>query len=169
MSTENKAKHGTPVALAVTALQSLTSSATVGWKSVMVDDSGAGSINALDYQIFVKLTTANTAPASDKAMYVYVDPWYYDGSTWYSSDGGTATLPTSADAGYTIASPNALKLGMVMPYTTAQMVCQGMFNLSSAFGLWMPAGFSIIIINFSGATRSTGCIVDYTPITETNA
>ena len=50
--------YGTYTALAVTALQSLASSATAGWKSLLVDNQT--SVKALDYEVFVKLTTANT-------------------------------------------------------------------------------------------------------------
>lgn len=153
--------RGTVEVKAVTALQSMNSSATVGWKSVATDNT---STLALDYEVFVKLTTANTAPANDKAAYVYVCPAYYDGSTWYYSDGGTGTLPTSADASYTIANPNNLYLGMALNYTTQQQVMQGSFLLSSVFGNNMPDGFIIIIINYTGAQLSTSCVVDVTPL-----
>ncbi len=157
-----KQSYGTYVALAVTALQSLASSATAGWKSTVIDNQSATL--ATDYEIFVKLTTANTAPANDRAMYVYACPAIYDGSNFLYSDAGTTTLPTSADAAYTIASPNDLRLLGVLNYTTQQMVCQGVFNLSNAVGQSMPDGFLIIITNYSGAALSTGCIVSYRPI-----
>lgn len=166
MATVNFA-YGTYITLAVTALQSLASSATAGWKSVLVDNQT--SVKALDYEVFVKLTTANTAPANDKAMYVWLCPAMTTdgGTTWLYSDGGTGTLPTSADATYTIASPNDLKLLGVLNYTTQQMVCQGSFLLSNAYGQSMPDGFLIIITNFSGAALSTACVVAYRAITQT--
>jgi hypothetical protein len=161
--------YGTQTILAVTALQSLASSATAGWKSTMIDN--RASVKALDYEVFLKLTTANTAPANDKSVYVYICPWFYDvtNTTWYASDGGTGTLPTDADATYTIAVPNDLKIGMVLNYTTQQMVMQGSFLLSDVFGAFMPDGFSIIVVNYTGAALSTGCIVDVKPITLTIA
>ena len=165
--------YGTQTILAVTALQSLLSSATVGWKSTMIDN--RTTTKALDYEVFVKLTTTNHAPAVDKACYIYVCPWYYDvtNTTWYATDGGV-TLPSDADATYTIANPNDLRLLGVLNYTTQQMVMQGVFNLSNAVGQYMPDGFSIIIIAYHcavGANQglSTGCIVDVKPITETIA
>lgn len=152
---------------AVTALQSLASSATVGWKSALIDNT---STQALDYEIYVSLTTANTAPANDKAAYVYICPAYKDsGTTFRYSDGGTATLPTSGDASYTIASPNDLRLLGVLSYTTQQQVMQGVFNLSNAVGNSMPDGFLIIIVNFTGAALSTGCVIEYKSITNTIA
>lgn len=159
--------YGARTVLAVTALQSLASSATAGWKSVLVDNTSA---LALDYEIYVSLTTANTAPANDKAMYVYVCPAHKDnGGTFRYSDGGTTTLPTSADATYTIANPNDLRLVGVLNYTTQQMVCQGVFNVSNAVGNSMPQGFLVIIVNFSGAALSTGCVVEVMPVNQTVA
>ena len=161
-----KPQYGTTSVLAVTALQSIASSATVGWKSVRTSNI---SQLATDYEVMVSLTTANTAPANDKAMYVFAIPWYTsDGrTTWFAASGGTTTLPTSADAAYTIASPHNFRMLGVLNYTTIQMVVQDTFLLSNAFGRVMPDGFSICIINFSGAALSTGCIVDVTPINDT--
>jgi hypothetical protein len=157
--------YGARTVMAVTALQSLASSATVGWKSALTDNTSA---LALDYEVYVSLTTAITAPANDKAMYVYVAPAHKDnGGTFRYTDGGTGTLPTSADAGYTIASPNDLRLIGVLNYTTANMTCQGVFTLSNAVGLSMPQGFLIVIVNFSGAALSTGCVVEVMPVNQT--
>ncbi len=165
--TTNNEKLGSYTAMTVTNLQSLASSATAGWQSARVSNV---STLALDYNIFVKLTTANTAPANDKAAYVYVSPAISTdaGTTWLQSDQGTGTLPTGSEATTTIASPNNLKLLGVLSYTTQQMVMQGNFLLSNAFGLNMPEGFSIIIINFTGAALSTACVVAYEVITITN-
>lgn len=159
-------KIGATTAMTVTNLQSLASSATAGWQSVRVSNL---STLATDYEIMVKLTTANTAPANDKAMYVYICPFYTSdgGSTWFASSQGTTTLPTGAEGTTTIASPNNLRLLGVLSYTTQQMVVQDTFMLSNAFGSNLPDGFSIVIINFSGAALSTGCIVDYTPLNKT--
>lgn len=165
MATVN-VSYGSYTALAVTALQSMASSATVGWKSVRVDNQT--SVKALDYEITVSLTTANTAPANDKAAYVYISPGVTTdgGTTWLQADGGTATLPTSADASYTIASPNNLTLLGVLSYTTQQQVIQGTFLLSSQFAN-MPDGFIVVIVQFTGAALSTGCVVAYRAITQT--
>lgn len=168
MATINIA-YGTYTAMTVTNLQSLSSSATAGWRSALVDNQT--SVKALDYEIFVKLTTANTAPGSDKAAYVYVAPSMTTdgGTTWLVSDQGTGTLPTTSEGTTTIATPNNLKLLGVLSYTTQQMVMQGSFNLSNAVGQSMPDGFSIIIINFTGAALSTSCVVAYRAITQTVA
>ena len=139
---------GTEQNLTITNLNSLASSATAGWQSIRIDNT---SELAIDFEIGIKLTMANTAPANDKAVYLYIAPCYYDGSTWYQGDGGTATLPGGAEGTYTIASPNDLKLLGVLNYTTQQMVLQGTFLLSNVFGMSIPQGFQIIIVNYTGA------------------
>jgi hypothetical protein len=98
---------------------------------------------------------ANTAPANDKAVYVYVYPMWYDGSTWYFTSGGTTTLPSGANSTYTIASPNNLRLLGVLSYTTTNMILQDQFVLSNAFGSTMPDAFGLVIVDFSGAAIHT--------------
>lgn len=166
MATQVTQSYGSYTAMTVTNLQSLASSATVGWQSARVDLQAVG---ALDVEIFVKLTAANTAPANDKAMYVYICPMITTdgGTTWLASDQGTATLPTGSEGASTIATPNDLKLLGVLSYTTQNMTVQGSFNLSSAVGQSMPDGFSIIVVNFSGAALSTACVVAYRLLGET--
>lgn len=165
VASTQKPSYGATVVLAVTALQSMASSATVGWGSVRVSNLAT---LATDYEIMVKLTTANTAPANDKCMYVFLVPWYTSdaGTTWFPSSQGTTTLPSGTDAAATIASPNNLRLLGVLNYTTAQAVVQDTFLLSNCFGNRMPDAFSLTIINFSGAALSTGCICDYSPIND---
>lgn len=167
MATQNIA-YGSYTAITVTNLQSLASSATAGWQSGRISNV---STKAIDYNIFVKLTTANTAPANDRAAYVYISPAMSTdaGTTWLHADQGTTTLPTGTEGTTTIATPNNMKLLGVLSYTTQQMVMQGSFNLSNAVGASMPEGFSIIIINFTGAALSTSCVVAYEAITQTIA
>ena len=166
VSATSKFSIGSNVVMTVTSLQSLASSATVGWQSDRVSNL---STLARDYEIFVKLTTANTAPGSDRSMYVYICPWYTTdgGTTWFAASQGTTTLPTGTQGASTIASPNNLRLLGVLNYTTQNMVVQDVFLLSNCFGDRMPDGFSIIIINFSGAALSTSCVVNYKPINDT--
>lgn len=158
--------YGATTVMTVTNLQSLASSATAGWQSARVSNL---STLATDYEIMVKLTTANTAPANDKAMYVFICPFYTTdgGTTWFASSQGTTTLPTGSEGTTTIASPHNLRLLGILNYTTQQMVVQDTFLLSNCMGNRMMDGWSIIIINFSGAALSTGCVCDYTPINDT--
>jgi hypothetical protein len=162
--------YGNYTAITVTALQSLASSATAGWQSARLDNQT--SVKALDYEIFVKLTTANTAPANDKAMYVYINSAMTTdgGTTWLDSDSGIDTDPVDgAEGTVNIASPNNLKLLGILAYTSQEDIVKGNFALSNAVGQSMPDGFSIIILNYSGAALSTACVVAYRAITKTVA
>lgn len=157
----------TAASMTVTNLNSVANSATVGWQSARVSNVSA---KASDYKISVKLTMANTAPANDKAVYVYVCPHYTTdgGSTWLAASQGTTTLPTGSEGATTIASPNNLRLLGVLSYTTQNMVLQDNFLISNAFGNVMPDGFQIIIIDYSGAAISaSGNSVHYSPIYKT--
>jgi hypothetical protein len=169
MATQNIA-YDTYTALTVTSLQSLASSATAGWQSARVSNIVT---LATDYEIVVSLTTANTAPANDRAVYVFVSPAITtdNGTTWLHADGGTTTLPSGSQGTYTIAgttTTNNLDLLRAVAYTTQQQTMQAVMRLSDLYDA-MPDGFSVIIVNFTGAALSTGCVVAYRAITQTVA
>lgn len=173
MSIINQA-YAAYTAMTVTSLQSLANDATdpyAGWQSDRVDLQS--SVKPLDVEIFVKLTTANTAPANDSACYVFICPWITTdgGTTWLAADQGTTTLPTGTEGtsniSYSTTVGNGLKLLGIMPYRTQQMIMQGSFFLSGAVGQSMPDGFSILIQNTCGAALSTSCVVAYRSITNT--
>lgn len=164
MATRNLV-YGADVQMTVTNLNSLASSATAGWQSARVNNTAT---LALDYVISVKLSMANTGTANDKGVYVWISTAFYDGSAWFQDDGGTATLPGGSEGTYTIASPHNFKLLGILNYTTADSVLQGTFLLSNATGQYIPQGFQIILINFTGsAVDASGNVVQYAPITET--
>lgn len=145
-----KDSKGSTTALTTTGLNSLGSSATAGWISdrIVVSD-------ALDYLIHATFRTANTAPANDKACYLYIVPWYYNGTDYIPSMGGKITQPPATQGAFTIAEPhNFLMLGC-LSYTTQVMNLQGTFLLSNAFGANMPDAFSIYIKNYSGAALAS--------------
>jgi hypothetical protein len=160
-----KIQYGTSTAMTTTTLNTLANSATVGWQSDRVSNL---STLATDYEIFVKLTMANTAPANDKAAYIWICPWYTTdgGSTWLPASQGTTTVPTGSQGASTIAQPHNLRLLGVLNYTTQFMPIQDSFLLSNAFGNTIPDGFSIIITNFTGAAV-TAATVAYTPLNNT--
>jgi hypothetical protein len=155
----------TATSMTITALNSLANSATAGWKSDTLD---LRSRKCSDIKFGIKITMANTAPANDKAVYVYAIPWWYDGSAWYSASGGTTTLPTGGQAAYTIASPNNFRLLGVLSYTTQNMVLQDQFLLSNAFGNVMPDMVQLFVLDYSGAAvHSSGNALYYSPIYKT--
>lgn len=155
---------GTDVQMTVTNLNSLASSQTAGWQSDRVDNT---SLRAIDFQVNLKIDLANTAPANDKALYAYVIPWFYDGTTWtVGSDGGNATAPSGSEGTYTLATVNNAPSPVVLNYNTADQVVYKQFNLSDIFGMSMPQGWSLVIINFTGAAiASSGNVAQYIPIT----
>jgi hypothetical protein len=142
----------TAVQMDTAGLGAMANSATVGWQS---DSVGLRQWKCTDVKIGVKISMANTAPANDKAVYVYVYPMWYNGSTWYFTSGGTTTFPSGANGTYTIASPNNLRLLGVLSYTTTNMILQDQFVLSNAFGSTMPDAFGLVIVDFSGAAIHT--------------
>ena len=72
----------------------------------------------------------------------------------------------------TIANPHNLLLLGVLSYTTADMVLNGTFITSNAWGDNPPDGFSIGIINYSGAaldaTSGANNLISYKSIYKTN-
>ena len=137
----------TAVAMDTAGLGAKANSATVGWQS---DTVGIRQHKVTDVKIGITLDMANTAPANDKAVYVYAYPISYDGSAWDFASGGTATKPSGANSTYTIATPNNFRLLGVLSYTTADMVLTDNFMLSNVFPT-MPDGFGIVVVNYSGA------------------
>lgn len=159
--------YGTYTTLTTTHLQSLSNSATAGWQSAVIDNR---TNLAVDYEIFVSLPMANTAPASPYTAYVYAAPAVYTGSAWLIGDQGTTTLPTGSEGTTTIASTNNLSSLGELAYGTQNMTMQNWFTLSNGLGNTIPEGVVIIIINNTGAaTQSSGCVVAYRQINYTFA
>lgn len=158
-----KQNYGAYTALDVTHLQSLGNSATAGWKSATIDNR---TTKAQDYRIQCLLPTADTAPGTVAAVFVFVAPGMNNGAAWAFADGGTATPPDGTEGTYSIAATtNNLKFLGALAYTTQHQTIQGSFCLSDAVGASMPEGFILILVNNSGAALSTGCIVAVEAIT----
>lgn len=163
--------YGTYTALAVTNLQSLANDATDpfgGWQSARVSNLSA---LARDYEVFVDLSTANTAPGNDSAAYVYLVPWITTdgGTTWVPGGNfGTTTAPTGTDGTASMSDPNSMKGPVVIPYKIAQQRLQVAFSVAALCGGFMPDGWSVAIRNCTGAALSTGCVVAYRAITDTS-
>ena len=166
MTAVRQFSYGAKNNLAVTALQSLANSATVGWQSPRVDNT---SDRAIDFEITFILPMANTAPANDRCWYPYICRWSkYDDATWSPDDQGTATYPSGTDSTTTIGTDGGnLAPGPALLYRTQQQIVKRTLLLSEIIGQTMPDGFSIILIDYTGAAASTGCVVSVRPITET--
>jgi hypothetical protein len=159
--------YGSSTSLTVSGLASLANSATVGWQSDKIDNT---STKAIDYLIECTFPMANTAAANDKAVYLYACPAYYDGTSWYYSDGGTTTLPSGSNAAYTIGAASNLVLLKSFIYVATNSTLQGVVTLSQTFGSTIPHGFSLIVVNYSGAAMAgSGAKILVTPINYTSA
>lgn len=136
-------------------------SLTAAWQSARVDNKTSGK--ALDYEILVYLAAVNTAPANDKSIYIYAVPWVNDDSAnWYPADNANATIFTGSEGTVTVANPFNGKLLGVISNTTQNTIMSGVFLLSNAFGQYIPDGWSLCIVNYTGATlTAAGSIVAY--------
>ena len=172
MTTQNIA-YGTYTAMTVTNLQSLANDSTdvfAGWQSARVDNQS--SVKALDFEIIIDLSTANTAPANDSAAYVYLVPWVTTdgGTTWITGGNfGTTTLPAGTEGTANISEPNSMKGPITIPYKIAQQRLETFVTVAQLCGGIVPDGWSLAIRNCTGAAFSTGCVVAYRAITATNA
>ena len=170
-TTTDNIAYGTYTAMTVTNLQSLASDATdvyAGWQSARV--SNVVTL-ADDYEIIVDLSTANTSPSGNAAAWVYVVPWVTTdgGTTWITGGNfGTTTLPTGSEGTANISIPNSMKGPLVLPYKIAQQRLEGWFTIGQMCGGIVPDGWSVAIVNSTGAALSTGCVVAYRAITFTN-
>jgi hypothetical protein len=147
--------YGAATALTVTNLHSLASSATAGWQSDAIDLSAGGSVDVLVQAV---LDFANTAPANEKAAFLYA----------YSALETTYTNPATGSEGTitltnVTTTPNALRLVGVIPYQTQdEIVESSVFSVAAAFGGALPAKVGFVLINFSGAAlHSSGSTLKY--------
>lgn len=158
-------EYGAYTTLTLTSLASLASSATAGWISAVIDNR---TTEAQDYEVLCTFPMANTAPANDKAVYVFLLPLVHNGSAWVFPDGGTTTLPTAGPAAYTFAgitTTNNFRLLTALAYTAADQTVQGVAMVSDAMGRSMPDGFALFVLNYSGAAfDGSGQVIAYRAI-----
>lgn len=139
-----KTAYGTETTMTVTNLHSLASSATAGWQSDVVDNTTDLYLDAL---VQVVLDFANTAPANDKAAYVFA----YGGLATTYTNPVTGTQGTITLTSISTTQQN-LKLIGVLAYNTADEVVESQpFAVASAFGGVLPPKWGLVIMNFSGA------------------
>lgn len=161
MSTEDKIKYSASAAITCT-LTGLASSATVGRQSTVVDNTANLYDDVL---VTIGVSTVASAPASDKACYVYF--FATEDLTNYDMDDAA---PGASDAGYTINNPSNLKGPGVINCPTASKTYRRTFLLSQFFNGIVPPKWGFVVLNGTnnplGAT-AIGC--SYTGITFTNA
>ena len=170
MTTDNIA-YGTHTAMTVTNLQSLANDAAdpfAGWQSARVDNQT--TTKAIDFEVQILLSTAATAAANDKMVYVYLVPWVYDGAAWTpAANFSTTTRPTGSEGTASMSDPNSMKFAAGIPYFTTSQPLDAYFTVAALCGGIVPDGWSFAIRNCCGAALGTGCVVAYRPVTFTTA
>ena len=174
VATTDQIAYGTWAEFTLTNLVSLANDATdpfAGWQSARVDNR---TTLADDYEVQVHLATAATAPANDKALYIYVVPWIHDGSAFQEgANFGTTTLPTGSEGTASMSDPNSMKGPYVIPYFITSQVLSGYFTIAQMCGGIVPDGWSLAVRNCTGAallddSPGTELQISYRPITYTN-
>lgn len=165
MATQN-ISYGTWASMTVTNLASLANDTTdpfTAWQSARVDN--RTSVLADDYEIVMHIPMAATAPANDKAAYVYLVPWLYDGSAWIAgSNFGTTTLPTGSEGTASVSVPSSMRGPLALPYKVTSQTLSGFAHVTD-FIEKTPDGWSLAIRNASGAAfGSSGITIGYRPI-----
>jgi len=145
-----------------------SSDAFTAWQSARVDN--IASVKAIDYEVVVQIPVTTGTVANDKAMYVYLVPWMYDGSGWVCGGNfGTATEPTGSEAAASISEPNSMKLAAVMPIVVQSSNAEAFFSVAAVCGGICPDGWSLAIRNNCGINSVATAKVAYRAITYTNA
>lgn len=156
-----KAAFQAEQSMTVTNLHSLANSATAGWGSAAVDNSANLYLDAL---VAVHIAAVNTAPGSDKAIYVFAYG-STDGAIWTGT--GTSGGTVGTEGALTFPSISTLPVVMpligVLPYPVQNKALDGgPFSVAKAFGGTLPTSWGVAILNFSGFTfAASGNTVKY--------
>lgn len=152
-----KVAFGSAVTLTITNAN-LATSATAGWQSQGIDNTSDLMLDAL---VQVKLAAVNTAPANNKAIYLF-GFGVADGS---GSDYGTTGDGSPSGSEGTLTFPNVTTLACVapligvIPYPVQnKALISPPFSIARAFGGILPAKYAIGMLNYSGMTLSVTSI-----------
>lgn len=130
----------------------LATSATAGWMSNAIDNSSNLYDDAL---VSIELAAVNTAPANNKAIYLYayslIEGTAYSGSGAAAISGseGTLTFPDITTL------PTNLPLLGVVPYSTQNVAINSpAFSVAACFGGILPVKWGVAMVNYCGMTLS---------------
>lgn len=156
--------------MTVTNLHSLASSATAGWSSAAVDNSSNLYQDAL---VSIHIAAVNTAPGSNKAIYVFAYG-STDGSIFTSTGTSGGTVGTEGSLTFpSIATPLPIVMPLigVIPYPVQNKALDaGPFSVAKAFGGVLPRNWGIAILNYAGFTfAASGNTVKYQGVYYTSA
>jgi len=139
--TTNKIAYGGSTTIPCT-LASLASSATVGWGSANVDNTGNLYDDAL---VTIVVKTSSSSLANDKACYIYV----------YGSEDGTVYNASSAEnvgtnASVTVDNPTNMKGVIVLACPAISTTYRTVFSIAQFFGGAMPRRWGFVLVNYTG-------------------
>lgn len=153
---------GTSTALTITNLNSLATSVTAGWGSDPIDNT---STLYTDFLVEVTIAAVNTAPANNKAFYVYAAGLVDSSGTSYATTGATSGGTPGSQGALTFpditANPVNIPLIGVIPYVGQNtLINSAPLSVSAAYNGVIPPKFCLAIVNYSGMTiASSGNVV----------
>ena len=152
-----KEAFGTATAFTITNAN-LASSATAGWVSNAITNSSNLYLDAL---VMVQLAAVNTAPASDKAIYLFAYGLIDTGGSVYTSTG--AATPSGSEG--TLTFPDVSAAGVIMPrlgtipYPVQNIANNGgPFAIGRCFSGILPPKWGVAMVNYSGMTLNVTSI-----------
>ena len=158
--------YGTEITITTTSLDSLANSATAGWGSGYIDNT---TNKYQDISLNLRLTFANTVPANNKAVSVFLFSGNNTadlGTTGATSGGTCGTVGALTFPDITTLTNNLALAGFVFhPANFASDTQKKTILLSQYFGGPIPPYWGVALVNYSGAALSTGNVLKYTGIT----
>jgi len=146
--------------MTVTNLSGLASSTTAGWRSAAIDNSANLYTS---YAFELTLTAVNTAPSSQKALYVYLYGLLDTSGTNYTTTGATSGgLPNGSEGTLTfpdiLSNAQNLPLVATIPYVGQNTAINSQFVVTALQnGLILPK-IGLGIINATGMTLGTATL-----------
>lgn len=157
--------YGTETTITSTGLDSLANSATAGWGSGYIDNT---TNLYLDISLNILLTFANTTPANNKAVSIFLFGGNNTtdlGTTGASSGGTCGTVGALTFPSLATLQNNLYYAGVIAhPVNFASDTQKKTILLSQVFGGAIPPYWGIALLNYSGAGLSTGNVLKYTGI-----
>jgi hypothetical protein len=135
--------------MSATSLTTFTANTTVYWESSNINNSVNKYLDAL---VQMTLTFGASAPAGEKAVYIYA----------YGALSSTFAHPITGSQGLVTATTAfACNLVQVLTLGTASEVIESMpFSIAPAFGGILPSYWGIVIKNDAGSTLLTATLPD---------
>ena len=146
--------------MTVTSLTGLVSSVTAGWQSAVIDNSANLYTG---YAFEMTLTAVNTAPSSQKALYVYLYRVLDTATSNYTTTGAASGGAPSGSVGaltFPDITANAVNMPLltIIPYTGQNAAIIAQWTASAADGGLIFPKLGLGIINATGMTIGTATL-----------